>query len=538
MSVRYDVVVLGGALAGASTALLLRRRFPELRILIVEKNPAFDWKVGESTVETSGYFLSRVLRIYDHLSREQLTKQGLRFWFHNGGVQGLREASEVGGTQLARLPSFQLDRAKLDEHVLALAVREGAELMRPARVAEVRLPEETNEVDGFVRVERDGESTDVRAGWIVDASGRTAVIARKRGMLHPLDEHPITAVWARYRGVKDMDGPELAGGDAGDPFGGAIAASRRLATNHFNGYGYWIWFIPLQGGETSVGAVWDPRMVRPPDGNSAARLDWFLEGNPLARQVIAGAERVKDDLWSYQQLPYLVDRVAGPGWSLVGDAGGFLDPFYSPGIDQIAFSASWAVELIAQRRTMTTDEFTALLETHNRGYARYLRGLFEAIYRDKYAIMGDYDAMFTAFLLDTSFYYTFVAQPIYRDARRILVPPFYPKYGEVGIAMVRFYQRRLVSIARRKLRLGIYGNRNAGRRPRLIGYDLGLGTFRMMTRGFVRWACMEIENAWSYIARPAPMKTAMPGPRTPEGAEPSRPVIVRAAGATSTREMP
>ncbi|HLY72671.1 MAG TPA: tryptophan 7-halogenase, partial [Planctomycetota bacterium] len=68
-STTYDVIVLGGALAGASTALLLRRHLPGLRVLILERNPAFDWKVGESTVEISSYFLTRVLRLYEYLSR-------------------------------------------------------------------------------------------------------------------------------------------------------------------------------------------------------------------------------------------------------------------------------------------------------------------------------------------------------------------------------------------------------------------------------------------------------------------------------------
>ncbi len=108
---RYDVVIFGGALGGASTALLLRRRHPELRVLIIERSEAFDWKVGESTVEVSSYFLTRVLNLYDHLSREHLPKQGLRFWFHNGKVLRLQEASEAGPDQLPRVGTFQLDRS-------------------------------------------------------------------------------------------------------------------------------------------------------------------------------------------------------------------------------------------------------------------------------------------------------------------------------------------------------------------------------------------------------------------------------------------
>src|SRR5436190_11800192 len=192
-AVRYDVVILGGALAGSATALLLRRRQPNLKVLILEKNTAFNWKVGESTVETSSYFLTRVLRLYDHLTRDQVPKHGLRYWFHNGDATTTRQASEVGANQLPRLPGFQLDRAKLDEHVLKTAVEEGAELWRPAKVLEVSLPEEHGGPEALIKVEKDGQTIDLRAGWLVDASGRSAVIARRRGWLKPLEAHPTSA---------------------------------------------------------------------------------------------------------------------------------------------------------------------------------------------------------------------------------------------------------------------------------------------------------------------------------------------------------
>jgi len=46
MNFDYDVVVIGGAFSGAATALMLKRKRPDARGLIIEKVGAFDRKVG------------------------------------------------------------------------------------------------------------------------------------------------------------------------------------------------------------------------------------------------------------------------------------------------------------------------------------------------------------------------------------------------------------------------------------------------------------------------------------------------------------
>src|SRR2546422_8614397 len=135
----YDVVIIGGALSGAATAILLLREHPSLRVLIVEKSTAFTRRVGEATVEISGYFFGRVLGLTQYLNEAHLVKQGMRFWFSNEHTKSLEQCSEIGGRYLSRVPAYQVDPSTLDAEVLLLAQLAKAELLRPASAQQVKL---------------------------------------------------------------------------------------------------------------------------------------------------------------------------------------------------------------------------------------------------------------------------------------------------------------------------------------------------------------------------------------------------------------
>ena len=139
MNFDYDVVIIGGAFSGAATALMLKRKRPEARVLIIEKTAEFDRKVGESTTEVSSCYMTRILGLTHYLGHHQLAKQGLRLWFSNRPDQRFDDCVEVGTRYQSRLPGFQVDRAKLDSHMLELAVQAGCELWRPAKVTSFEL---------------------------------------------------------------------------------------------------------------------------------------------------------------------------------------------------------------------------------------------------------------------------------------------------------------------------------------------------------------------------------------------------------------
>ena len=115
MDFSYDAVVIGGAFSGASAALLLKRRRPATRVLIIERALEFDRKVGESTTEVSSCFLTKVLGISTWLGHHQLAKQGLWMWFARTPGEKFEDCVELGARYNSRLSGFQVDRATLDE---------------------------------------------------------------------------------------------------------------------------------------------------------------------------------------------------------------------------------------------------------------------------------------------------------------------------------------------------------------------------------------------------------------------------------------
>jgi flavin-dependent dehydrogenase len=478
----YDVIILGGAFSGAAAAILLRRDHPQLRVLIIEKAERFDEKVGEATTEMSAMFLTRRLAMWHHLEGEQLPKEGLRYWFSNQTVTGHANASEAGGYLRSAVPSFQLRRDALDEHLLATAVKEGAELLRPAKVTDVKLGD-------FDNVVQAGDA-EYRCRWIIDATGKVTLLGRKLGIIERNDEHPTAAIWCRWRNVRHID--DLAARD------GALATrnvgSRRLSTNHYMGFGYWIWVIPLGNGETSVGVVFDKRLIALHQSkNRQDDFVAFLRAIPALRELLEGAEpRMDDDFRFYSHLPYVTRQYIGNGWALIGDAAAFLDPYYSPGLDHAAFSSEATVEIIG--RHATGEDVAARIGVHNETFLRSYDRFFRSVFKDKYFYMGEADLLAASALLDTAHYYLFVVIPAYRFAKRFLwMPVLGPKPAFLSYHLMSFYNRRFKSIALTRRAAGEEGVRNAGRRFKFY-FDLNLAPLQMIGRGLRWWMFAELDN--------------------------------------------
>lgn len=492
-----DVAVIGGAFSGAATAILLKRQHPELRVIIVERVEEFDRKVGESTTEVSSCFLTRVLGLTNYLGHYQLPKQGLRMWFARSRDEAFDQCAEIGGRYNSRLPGFQVDRATLDEKILQTAVEAGCELWRPARVTSIEL----NGAQGQQLKVKVGETTrELSAKWVVDASGRAAVLARKLGHFQALTEHPTNTLWARFTGVADWDGHELR--QKFPEWAEATRSARGWATNHLCGLGWWVWIIPLKGGDVSIGLVYDSRLYRPPEGGSIGeRVLAHCREHPIGREIFKDAKPMEGDQRAYSQLPYSVHEVAGEGWACVGDASGFLDPLYSPGLDFCSFTAASVADLISRhlgKMPLKADESRKMVEDYNQRFRFCFRSWFECIYRDKYFYLGDAELMAAAFLMDIATYHLGPVMQVYEDPATMFTDfPFDGRPGRIAARLITFYNRRLSRIARKRIAAGRYGEKNAGWRLLVGGFTPEHKVAgRLLFDGIIRWLKLEWSALW------------------------------------------
>jgi flavin-dependent dehydrogenase len=508
---QYDVVIAGAALAGASMGLLLKRALPDARVLIIERGTRFDFKVGESTSEIAGCFLSRILRLGLWLGREQIAKNGLRFWFTTPENDCPGSCAEMGPKGQTSLPTWQLDRSTLDPHVLSLAEEAGCVLWRPATVRQA----EVSAADAAIlTVSRKGEEeVTVRCRWFIDATGKAALLARQRGTLETLEAHPTSSMWVRFRNLQDLDSdallsrcPEMAR---------RVWGQRGTATNHLTGYGWWAWIIPLRGGEVSVGLTWDRRFFQPPAGGTVVeRLLSVLRGHPIGKYLLEHAEAVEQDARIYHQLAYRSTEVMGGSWAAVGDAAGFMDPLYSHGIDFIA-NTVYAVSRIVID-SLAGQDVTRRAQEFDLSYQKCFRLWFEALYKDKYCYLGDAELMTAATLMDVGFYFLGPVRLLYEDHRTEMTHmPYHGRIGAFIGGLMRRYNARLATLAHRRRLYGIYGEGNLDRH--LIFPDVFSPkprTLKLILLGFRIWMRCEWRTLRARLRAPRCAADPIPAPGT------------------------
>ncbi len=400
MNQNSDLIILGGGLAGLSLALQCRQLLPEASITVLEKRshpaPEAAHKVGESTVEVGAKYFANDLGLKDHIVEHQLPKLGLRFFFPGGDNTRIEDRLELGGRRYAPVPSFQLDRGRFENFLAERCLSQDIRFLDEADIKSISIgkPHE-------VSYQRNGIAETERSRWVIDASGRRAFLKRHLG-LEKESPHVANAAWFRLKKHVKIDEWSA------DPLwqqGHEGKLGRWYSTNHLMGQGYWVWMIPLASGSTSLGIVAAEEFHSLTDYNSIEKaLEWLQKHEPQC------AEALRDNLDYVQDFRaikhYSVEAkqaFSSKRWGITGEAGFFLDPFYSPGSDFIAFANTFLADLI--QRDLTGKGFRMRSFAYDRIFKQFFYGT-ATVYQDQYQIFGNPQVMPIKILWDYLVYWS------------------------------------------------------------------------------------------------------------------------------------
>lgn len=316
----YDVAIIGGGPGGSTTASLLMKYQPGLKVLVLERERFPREHIGESQLPYIGAILQE-MGCWDAVEAANFPiKIGGTFrWGSNPELWDFeflplrdfhdepRPAQFVGQRQRT---AFQVDRAIYDDILLKHAGNLGAEVRQETAVTEIG--RDGDRITGLTLANGDT----ITATYYVDASGHAGILRRAMGVDTNCPTHLRNiaiwdywdnAEWAVHIGV-----------------GGTRIQVMSV------GFG-WIWFIPLGPTRTSVGLVC-PASYFKACGKSPEELyvHALASEERIARLTANGTREHK--IRTTKDWSFLSERAFGENWFLVGEACGFADPILSAGM--------------------------------------------------------------------------------------------------------------------------------------------------------------------------------------------------------------
>jgi len=344
-----DVAVIGGGPAGSTAAALLARRGYKVIALEKEHHPRFH--IGESLLPMNLPVFER-LGVLEKVRALGVFKPGADFEADNArGYNTYAFARAIGNSPPH---AYQVWRQDFDQMLYEHARECGADAREGHAVLKV---EQSGPRASSLDVRTDeGRSYRIDARYVVDASGRDALLASKKKLKRKNEQHQSAAIFGHFRGAQRREGE-----DAGN-----------ISIYSF-AHG-WMWMIPLPDGVMSVGAVCRPDYLKQRRGRTVEFLLDTLKLSPALWQRLERAELIGNEVRVTGNYSYDAAVMGGPGWVLVGDAFAFLDPVFSSGVYLAMSGAEQAVEVVDQALREPAREAALLrrLEKRQRqGMARF-----------------------------------------------------------------------------------------------------------------------------------------------------------------------
>ncbi|KAI1779470.1 hypothetical protein F4818DRAFT_141579 [Hypoxylon cercidicola] len=367
---KCTVLVVGGGPGGSYAASALAREGIDVVLLEAEKFPRYH--IGESMLPSMRHFL-KFIGAYEKWDAHGFNiKKGGAFLLNWSRPETYTDFISAGGPGGY---AWNVIRSEADELLFKHATECGVKTFDGTKVASIEFaPRDPASTDArnfgppvsATWTRKDGSSGTISLDYIVDASGRAGLISTKYLKNRAYNQGlKNIASWGYWKG----GGVHGVGTHKeGSPYFEALK----------DGSG-WVWFIPLHNGTHSVGVVQNQEMAtekkrKMAEPSSKGFYTQSLELVPGIKELLVNAELISDiksaSDWSYSASSY-----AFPGVRIVGDAGSFIDPFFSSGVHLALSGGLSAATTIAAAIRGDCDEETAALWHDKKTAESYTRFL-------------------------------------------------------------------------------------------------------------------------------------------------------------------
>jgi flavin-dependent dehydrogenase len=259
--------------------------------------------------------------------------------------------------------TYQVERAVFDNLLIQSAANQGADVRFGHSVRAMR----TGNAPSLDVVTDAGQSYTVNARFVFDASGFGRVLPRLLNLESPTRMPARAAIFTHLRD---------------DIPAGATDRNKIHVAVHPDHRDVWYWMIPLAGGRSSVGCVAEAAFLDCPDDERDARLRALIRQEPTLGALIGDAPFLMPvrHIGGYSAN---VERLYGPGYALLGNAGEFLDPVFSSGVTIALRSAHLAAQILNRQLKGETVDWQEAYEIPLRKGIDTFRAFVERWYTGK-----------------------------------------------------------------------------------------------------------------------------------------------------------
>jgi len=318
-----DVLVIGAGPAGSIAASLVHRAGLTVRVVERERFPRF--VIGES-------LLPRCMEVLEDAQLLDAVRAcGFQQKFGAKFLNGTAVSDFNFSDQFTQgwTWTWQVTRADFDLALISEVQRKGVTVDFQTTVTGIEFFADESSVTTVQH--SDGREEQIRARYIIDASGYGRVIPRLFKLDKPSNLDPRKAVFAHMEDKKRYQFDE----------------PNRIIVVHY-APGVWVWIIPFATGVTSVGVVGNFDFFAAIPGDTAEQFHALVQGHPYLRERFGEMQPVfsprKLEAWSAT-----TERFYGNGFVLTGNVTEFLDPIFSSGVMFATVSSQLAARTVIRK---------------------------------------------------------------------------------------------------------------------------------------------------------------------------------------------